>query len=112
LSNANLQEADFNSTKLVGVNLRNAQLQYAKLRNSNLSAADFRGANLLGTDFRGAIFAATPVRANQFIEKPPTATSVARIKGVNFAKAKNLDTKQIKFICTQGGLHPQCPNER
>ena len=112
LTNANLQEADFNSTKLVGVNLRNAQLQYAKLRNSNLSAADFRGANLLGTDFRGAIFAATPVRANQFIEKPPTATSVARIKGVNFAKAKNLDTKQIKFICTQGGLHPQCPNER
>jgi uncharacterized protein YjbI with pentapeptide repeats/uncharacterized RDD family membrane protein YckC len=109
LSNANLQDADLSSTKLIDANLRNAQLQNTKLRNSNLSSADLRGANLAGTDFRGATFTATPVRSNQFIEKPLNATSGARVKGVNFAKAKNLDTKQIKYICNQGGIHPQCP---
>jgi uncharacterized protein YjbI with pentapeptide repeats len=112
LSNANLQEADLSSTKLLGANLRNAKLQNAKLRNSNLSAADLRGANLAGADLQGVSFAALPKQSNQFIEIPPNATSVARVKGVNFAKAKNLDTKQIKYICSHGGLHPQCPDAR
>jgi uncharacterized protein YjbI with pentapeptide repeats/uncharacterized RDD family membrane protein YckC len=113
LNNANLQEADLSSTKLVGANLSNAQLQDAKLRNSNLSAADLRGANLTGTDFRGVTFTATtPYQPNQFIEKPPPAASAARIQGVNFTQAKNLDGKQIKFICMQGGIHPQCPEQR
>jgi len=109
LSNANLQEADLISTKLAGANLRNAQLQNAKLRNSNLSSADLRGANVAGADFQGVVFsAAIPNQSNQFIETPPTTASAARVKGVNFAKAKNLDAKQINFICTYGGLHPQC----
>lgn len=109
LKNANLQEADLSSTRLVDANLRNAQLQNAKLRNSNLSNADLRGANLAGTDFRGVIFVtATPDSSNQFIESPLTNASTARIKGVNFTKVKNLDPKQIKFICIYGGRHPQC----
>ncbi len=112
LSNANLQDAELSATKLVGANLRNAQLQNAKLRSANLSAADLRGANLAGADFRGAIFAATPVRSNQFIEKPPSATSGVRIKGVNFTSVKSLDAKQIKYICNQGGIHPQCPDTK
>jgi uncharacterized protein YjbI with pentapeptide repeats/uncharacterized RDD family membrane protein YckC len=110
LSNANLQEADLSSTKLVGANFSNAKLQNAKLRNANLSAADLRGANLAGADFQGVTFAATPLQSNQIIETPSAATLTTRIKGVNFAKVKNLDTKQIKFICSNGGLHPQCPD--
>jgi uncharacterized protein YjbI with pentapeptide repeats len=109
MSNANLQEADLSSTKLVGTKLRDAQLQNSKLRNSNLSAADLRGANLAGTDLRGATFTtAKPAQSNQFIEAPPATASVANVKGVNFAKAQNLDAQQIKFICSQGGHHPQC----
>lgn len=109
LKNANLQDADLSSTKLVGTNLRNAQLQNAKLHNSNLSTADLRRANLAGADFRGAIFAsATPDQSSEFIETLSSTVSVARVKGVNFAKAKNLDAKQIEFICTYGGLHPRC----
>ena len=109
LKNANLQDADLSSTKLVGTNLRNAKLQNAKLHNSNLSTADLRRANLAGADFRGAIFAsATPDQSSQFIETQSSTESVARVKGVNFAKAKNLDAEQIEFICTYGGLHPRC----
>ncbi|MBW4545379.1 MAG: pentapeptide repeat-containing protein [Symplocastrum torsivum CPER-KK1] len=110
LSNANLREADLSATKLVEANLSNAQLQNANLRNSNLSATNLQGANLTGADFLGVTFAAaTPGQSNQFLEKPPSAATAARVKGVNFAKAKNLDAKQIKFICANGGQHPQCP---
>jgi uncharacterized protein YjbI with pentapeptide repeats len=109
LSNANLRQADLSSTKLFKANLRNAQLQNAKLRNANLSAADLRGANLAGADLQGASFAALPKQSNQFIEIPLNATLVARVKGVDFTKVKNLDAKQIKYICSHGGLHPQCP---
>ena len=110
LSNANLREADLSATKLARANLSNAQLQNAKLRNSNLSAADLRGANLTGADFRGATFTEVkPGQSNQFIEMPPASASAARVKGVNFAKVKNLDAKQIKYICSHGGNHPQCP---
>jgi len=28
---------------------------------------------------------------------------------VDFTRVKNLDAKQIKFICTHGGRHSQCP---
>lgn len=110
--NANLQEADLSLTKLESANFRNAQLQDAKLRNSNLSKADLRGANLTNTDLGGAIFATAPDASNQFIESPSGNISAARIKGVNFAKAKNLDAKQIKFICNYQGRHPQCPEAK
>lgn len=110
LSNVNLQDADLSSTKLVGADLSSAQLQNAKLSHANLSTADLRGANLAGADFQGAIFAApSPTRSNQFIEAPPSAASAAKVEGVNFAKVRNLDAKQLKFICDRGGRHPQCP---
>ncbi|NEP12351.1 MAG: hypothetical protein F6K14_19515 [Symploca sp. SIO2C1] len=110
LSDANLRGADLSSTKLVGTNLNNTQLQNAKFKDSNLSMADLEGSNLAGADFQGASFtAATPIKSNEFIEAPNTAISGARIKGVNFAKAINLDANQIKYICTHGGRHPRCP---
>lgn len=111
LSNANLKDADLSSTKLVGANLSHANLQNAELGNADLSGADLRGANLAGTDFKGVIFAnAKPTQSNQFLETLPASTSIARINGVNFTNAKNLDGKQIKFICNYGGRHPQCPD--
>ncbi|MBD1935167.1 MULTISPECIES: pentapeptide repeat-containing protein [Cyanophyceae] len=109
LRNANLQNADLSSTKLTRANLSEAQLQNAKFRNANLSAADLRGANLEGADFQGATFAdVKPRQSDQFIQELPPAASSARVKGVNFSKVKNLETKQIRFICDQGGLHPRC----
>ncbi len=112
LSNANLHDADLSSTKLVKADLRNAQLQNAKLRNADLSMADLRGANLAGVDLQGANLATKPVQFNQFIEKPPSADSFARITGVNFAKVRNLDAEQLKFVCNSGGVHPECPNHK
>ncbi|MGB7441579.1 MAG: pentapeptide repeat-containing protein [Coleofasciculaceae cyanobacterium] len=110
LQEAQLQEANLSSTKLVGANLRNAQLKNTKLTNSNLSSADLRGANLAGADFLGVSFATdAPVGSNQFLEIPASAESAAKVRGVDFSRVKNLDVKQIKFICTHGGRHSQCP---
>lgn len=109
LSAAKLQGADFSSTKLMNANLAQAQLQNANLRSADLSAADLRGANVDGADFQGANFAAAlQTQSDQFLQAPPPAASAARIKGVNFAKAKNLDARAISFICDRGGRHPQC----
>jgi uncharacterized protein YjbI with pentapeptide repeats/uncharacterized RDD family membrane protein YckC len=113
LNKANLQEADLSSTNLAGANLRNTQLQDGKFRNANLSRADLRGANVSGTDFGGAILTTEKSNlSNQFIEGPSTNSSAVRIKGVNFSNAKNLDAKQIKFICASGGRHPQCTEKK
>ena len=110
LSNANLRGAELSSTKLVNTNFSNAQLQNAQFKHSNLSLANLQGANVAGADFLGASFVATtPINSNEFIATPTTAVSGARVKGVNFAKAKNLDDQQIKYICTHGGRHPRCP---
>jgi uncharacterized protein YjbI with pentapeptide repeats len=109
-SNADLQNAELSSTNLFGAVLKNAKLQNAKLQNANLSAADLRGANLTGADFKGVVFAPpNSNQSNQFIEMLPGVSSAARIKGVNFAKVKNLNNQQLRFICNYGGRHPQCP---
>lgn len=110
LGQADLQNADLSLTKLVGANLSKAQLQNANLRNADLSQADLRGANVAGADFQGATFAdAKPDTSDAFIETLPSTASAARVDGVDFSLAKNLDPKQISYICSQGGLHPQCP---
>ncbi|MFE1746690.1 pentapeptide repeat-containing protein [Coleofasciculus sp. H7-2] len=107
--NANLQKADLSATRLVGANLAQAQLQNANLQNTNLSATDLRGANLAGADLKGATFAAPkPLQSDQFIQEAPNSASLARVKGVDFSQAKNLDAKQIDLICDQGGRHPRC----
>lgn len=110
LSRANLRNADFSSTKLTGANFSNAQLQNATLRDADLKQADLRGANLTGTDFQGAsLFTSKPNQPNPFIETLSEASRSTIVEGVDFAKAKNLDAKQLAYICNQGGLHPRCP---
>ena len=110
LSGANLRNADFRATRLTGANFRKAQLQNANLRNADLSLADWRGANLEGADLQGATFVSSNAdTGNQFIQTPPSDSASALIEGVDFSKAKNLDTKQLAYICTEGGRHPRCP---
>lgn len=109
LNQANLQNADLSATRLSGVNFRNAQMQNTNLRNADLRQADLRGANLAQADFQGAIFFKSQSQEDQFLQAPTETTLSAIVEGVDFAKAKNLDTKQLAYICTQGGRHPRCP---
>jgi uncharacterized protein YjbI with pentapeptide repeats/uncharacterized RDD family membrane protein YckC len=110
LDHANLSNANLSNTRLTGVIFRSANLENASLRNADLSRTDLRGANVAGADFQGAIL--SPGKqdpADQFVQTPDLGAPAAVIKGVDFTQAKNLDTKQLAFICTQGGIHPRCP---
>lgn len=109
LNHAHLDEADLSNSQLWGANLRLAQLKNANLQNANLSNADLRGANLDGADLQDADFVVVkPPRVGDFVESVPLEATQARIKGVNFSQVKNLSATQITFICSQGGIHPDC----
>lgn len=110
LDHANLSDANLSATRLTGAILRSANLENANLRNTDLSLADLRGANLTGADFQGAIL--TPDKqdaTDQFVQTPAIGIQSAVIKDVDFSQVKNLDPKQLAYICTQGGIHPRCP---
>lgn len=110
LERANLNDANLSNTSLAGAILRSAQMANADLRNTDLSRADLRGANVAGADFQGAmLFRSKQDPADQFVQTPDLGSQSAVIKGVDFTQAKNLDAKQLAFICTQGGIYPRCP---
>jgi len=110
LDHANLQDANLSATRLTGAVLHSAQLENANLRNADLSRVDLQGANVAGTDFQGAIFfPGKQDPADEFVQTPDTKSQATIVRGVDFSQAKNLDAKQIAFICTQGGIHPHCP---
>ncbi|MCT7951469.1 pentapeptide repeat-containing protein [Ancylothrix sp. C2] len=109
LSGGNLEYADFSSASLEGAFLRGAMLRYASFRDANLVGVDLRGANLLGADFQGALFVEEEVKKpDQFIQKVGSGSPSLGLQGVDFSKAKNLNVKQLSYICEQGGLHPKC----
>ncbi|MCG6135609.1 MAG: pentapeptide repeat-containing protein [Nostoc sp. LLA-1] len=110
LDRANLSNANLSATRLTGAVLRSARLENSNLQNADLSFVDLRGANVAGADFQGAIIA--PARQNpedQFVQMPEIGSISAVVRGVDFSQAKNLDTRQLAYICTQGGIHPRCP---
>jgi uncharacterized protein YjbI with pentapeptide repeats/uncharacterized RDD family membrane protein YckC len=110
LDRANLSNANLSATRLAGAVLRSAQMQNANLQNADLSLADLRGANVAGADFKGAILAPSKQDpADQFVQTPDLGSVSAVVQGVDFSQAKNLDTKQLAYICTQGGIHSRCP---
>ena len=110
LDRANLSNANFSATRLTGVVLRSAQMENVNLQNADLSLADLRGANVAGADFKGAILAPSKQDpADQFVQTPDLGSVSAVVQGVDFSQAKNLDAKQLAYICTQGGIHPRCP---
>ncbi|HEY9778560.1 MAG TPA: pentapeptide repeat-containing protein [Leptolyngbyaceae cyanobacterium] len=109
-SNTNLSDANLSATRLSSTNFRQGQMQNINLRNADLRLADLRGANLAGADLQGAIlFSAKSSQGEQFIAAPSEYTESTLVKGVDFSKVKNLDPKQIAYVCTQGGIHPRCP---
>jgi len=113
LTNANLQNANLSATNLSGANLRNAQLQNANLQSVDLTGADLRGATLTGADVRGAIFATPkPENTDTFIAKSVDRLSIGLLQGVNFNEVKNLDLKQMSYLCTQGAVHNNCTLDR
>ncbi len=110
LDRANLTNANLSATRLTGAILRSAQMNNVNLRNADLSLADLRGANLTGADFQGAILAPSKQDpADQFVQTPAMGAQSAVVQGVDFTQVKNLDPKQLAYICTQGGIHPRCP---
>ncbi|OYD87550.1 low-complexity protein [Nostoc sp. 'Peltigera membranacea cyanobiont' 213] len=110
LDRANLSNANLSATRLAGAVLRSAQMENVNLQNADLSLADLRGANVAGADFKGAILAPSKEDpADQFVKTPDLGSVSAVIQGVDFSQAKNLDAKQLAYICTQGGIHPRCP---
>ena len=110
LDRANLSDANLSATRLTGAILRSAQMQKVNLRNADLSLADLRGANLAGADFQGTILAPSKQDpADQFVQTPAMGAQSAVVQGVDFTQVKNLDPKQLAYICTQGGIHPRCP---
>lgn len=110
LSGTNLSNADLSVTKLSSTNFRQAQMQNINLRNADLRLADLRGANLAGADLQGAyLFSAKSNQSDQFITAPEEYSQSALVNGVDFSKVKNLEAKQIAYICTAGGFHPRCP---
>ncbi|MEH2459392.1 pentapeptide repeat-containing protein [Nostoc sp.] len=110
LDRANLSNANLSATRLTGAVLRSAQMENVNLQNADLSLADLRGANVAGADFKGVILAPTKQDpADQFVQTPDLGSVSAVVQGVDFSQAKNLDSKQLAYICTQGGIHPRCP---
>lgn len=110
LDHANLKDANLSATRFTGTVLRSAHMENVNLRNADLSLADLRGANLAGADFQGATLSPSKQDpTDQFVQKPKTGTQSAVVQGVDFSQVKNLDAKQLAYICTQGGLHPSCP---
>ncbi|MEH1785633.1 MAG: pentapeptide repeat-containing protein [Nostoc sp.] len=110
LDRANLSNANLSATRLTGAILRSAQMENANLQNADLSLADLRGANVAGADFKGAILAPSKQDpADQFVQTPDLGSVSAVVQGVDFSQAKNLDAKQLAYLCTQGAIHPRCP---
>jgi uncharacterized protein YjbI with pentapeptide repeats/uncharacterized RDD family membrane protein YckC len=110
LDRANLTNANLSATRLTGAVLRSARLQNTNLQNADLSFADLRGANVAGADFQGTILGPVPQNpADTFVQTPDLGSVSAVVQGVDFSQAKNLDARQIAYICTQGGLHTRCP---
>lgn len=109
LAGANLTETNLNGSSLRDVNLSNANLAYANLQDANLQGANLAGANLAGTNLDGVEFySAEAPRTDSFITTTPEYAVTNALAGVDFSKAQNLDGNQLRYICSQGGIHATC----
>jgi|GEM_PF-193881 len=107
---ANLAGADFSNSKLVGANFTGANFQNANFQNADLRFADLRGTNLAGADFQGVIFFTPPsADPDQFIRAVIPKESSTIVQQVDFSGVKNLDRRQLTYLCSQGAIHPNCP---
>lgn len=108
-SRANLNFANLQGANLRHSNLSGAQLRQASLQNADLTGVSLSGANLTGVDFQDARFSDRAASASEsFISQAPQVEDSDQLRGVDFSRAVNLDTRQLTYICAQGGLHPAC----
>lgn len=106
---ASFQGSDLSNARFVGAKFTNANLQNVNFQSADLRFADLRGANLAGANFQGVVFFTTPgVNPDQFIRAIIPKETSTIVKQVDFSQVKNLDPRQLEYICTQGGIHPQC----
>jgi len=106
---ANLQGSDLSNGRFVGAKFANANLQNVNFLSADLRFADFRGANLAGANFQGVIFfSPSSSSPDQFIRAIIPKETSTIVKQVDFSQVKNLDSKHLEYICTQGGIHPRC----
>lgn len=106
LNGANFQGANLDSTNFAGADLRQANLQDTDLRHATLT-----GVNLANADLAGAIFDDGRSVNNSFITPNAQLSKTNNLQGVNFSRVRNLDGRQLNYICAQGGIHPTCPKE-
>ena len=107
-SQANLSSANFQGANLDSVNFNRADLRQANLRDTDLRQAQLTGVNLTDADLAGAIFYDGSTINDSFITPNAQLSSVRHLQGVNFSQARNLDGRQLNYICAQGGIHPSC----
>ncbi len=106
---ANFQGSDLSNARFVGAKFTNANLQNVNFQSADLRFADLRGANLAGANFQGVVFFTAPgVNPDQFIRAIIPKETSTIVKQVDFSQVKNLDPRQLEYICTQGGIHPRC----
>ncbi|MEA5462748.1 pentapeptide repeat-containing protein [Leptothoe sp. PORK10 BA2] len=107
-SQTSLTRANFQGANLDSVNFSQADLRQANLRDTDLRQAQLTGVNLTDADLAGAIFHDGANVNNSFITPNAQLSSGNHLRGVNFSRARNLDSRQLNYICTQGGIHPNC----
>ncbi len=105
---SNLQNANLSQTKLAGANLSFAQLQNANFQQTDLTSVNFQGANVEGADFQGAVFFKPHHQSGDRLQQSSDPATSGFLRGVDFTQARNLDDKQIVYICAQGGIYPLC----
>ena len=113
LIGANFSQADLTRANLQGANLDSADftradLRKANLRDADLSQATLTGANLTDADLAGAIFHDGRGASDSFITPKAQLSAANRMRGVNFSRVRNLDSRQLNYICAQGAVHPAC----
>ncbi|MDV3347550.1 pentapeptide repeat-containing protein [Leptothoe sp. LEGE 181152] len=105
---ANLVGADFHGAQLDGVNFERADLRQANLRDADLRQARLTGVNLADADLAGAIFDDGTRVTGSFITPNAQLNTANSLQGVNFSRVRNIDVRQLNYICVQGGIHPSC----
>jgi uncharacterized protein YjbI with pentapeptide repeats len=100
--------ADFQGAQLDGVDFTQADLRQANLRDADLRQVTLTGGNLTDADFAGAMFDDGTHISGSFITPSAQLNAENHLKGVNFSRVRNLDGRQLNYICAQGGIHPTC----
>ena len=107
-SHAGLSGANFQGANLDSVNFNQADLRQANLREADLRQTNLIGVNLTDADLAGAIFHDGISVNGSFITPNAQLSDANHFQGVNFSRVRNLDGRQLNYICAQGGVHPSC----